>query len=185
MLAIYCPSGFICFLYTILMRTHIVDWSATYIRPFLSQCISEGLTGRTPFKFDIGDLYADLLRRLRFTQNRTKIPARNNFFFPIIALFWTLIIFILLIVTHIGFGGLEVACWPLVPQVRGFKPGRIRRIFQGEKILSTLSFGRGSKAVCPYRKRRIRCFRLNLSAISRPIVPPFVTRIPRVLQTWK
>ena len=32
-----------------------------------------------------------------------------------------------------GFGGLEVACWPLVPQVRGFKPGRSRRIFQGEK----------------------------------------------------
>jgi hypothetical protein len=33
-------------------------------------------------------------------------------------------------------------------QVRGFKPGRSRRIFKGEKILSTPSFG-GSKAVGP------------------------------------
>jgi hypothetical protein len=39
-----------------------------------------------------------------------------------------------------GFGGLEVACWPLVPTFRGggFKPGRSCRIFSGEKILSTL-----------------------------------------------
>ena len=29
-----------------------------------------------------------------------------------------------------GFGGLEVACWPLVPA--GFKPGRSRRIFKGK-----------------------------------------------------
>ena len=35
-------------------------------------------------------------------------------------------------------------------QVHGFKPGRSRWIFQGEKkILSTPSFGRESKAVCP------------------------------------
>ena len=33
---------------------------------------------------------------------------------------------------HSGFGGLEVVCWPLVPQVRGFKPGRSRRIFKGK-----------------------------------------------------
>jgi hypothetical protein len=33
-----------------------------------------------------------------------------------------------------GVGGLEVACWPLV-----LKPGRSRRIFKGEKILSRLS----------------------------------------------
>jgi hypothetical protein len=41
-----------------------------------------------------------------------------------------------------GFGGLEVACWPLVPKFRGggFKPGRSRRNFSGEKILSTPSF---------------------------------------------
>ena len=28
-----------------------------------------------------------------------------------------------------GFGGLGVACWPLVPKFVGFKPGRSRRIF--------------------------------------------------------
>jgi hypothetical protein len=32
-------------------------------------------------------------------------------------------------------------------QVRGFKTGRSRQIFQGEKILSTLSFGGEVKAV--------------------------------------
>jgi hypothetical protein len=36
-------------------------------------------------------------------------------------------------------------------QVRGFKPGRSRRIFQGEKILSTSSFGRVVKPWVPCR----------------------------------
>jgi hypothetical protein len=36
-----------------------------------------------------------------------------------------------------AFGGLEVACWPLEPKVRGFKPGGSRRIFQGEKKISS------------------------------------------------
>ena len=44
-----------------------------------------------------------------------------------------------------GFGGLEVAVLAFVTQIRGFKTGRSRRIFQGEKILSTLSFGREVK----------------------------------------
>ena len=34
-------------------------------------------------------------------------------------------------------------------QVRGFKPGRSRRIFQGEKILSTPSFGEEVKPSVP------------------------------------
>ena len=34
-------------------------------------------------------------------------------------------------------------------QIRGFKPGRSRRIFRAKKILSTPSLGRGSKAVGP------------------------------------
>ena len=37
-------------------------------------------------------------------------------------------------------------------QVRGFKPGRSRRIFQGEKILSTPSFGREVKPFVPCRR---------------------------------
>jgi hypothetical protein len=41
-----------------------------------------------------------------------------------------------------GFGGLGVSALASGTQVRGFKPGRIRRIFQGEKILSAPSFGR-------------------------------------------
>ena len=45
-----------------------------------------------------------------------------------------------------GFGGLEVACWPLV---RGFKPGRSRRIFKGEKNPQNAFLRRGSKAVGP------------------------------------
>jgi len=44
------------------------------------------------------------------------------------------------------FGGLEVA---FGTQVRGFAPGRSRRIFKSEKILSMPSFGGGSKAVGP------------------------------------
>ena len=63
-------------------------------------------------------------------------------------------------------------------QVRGFKPGRNRRIFQGEKVLSTPSFGREVKPFVPCRrftacKRSLNVtwksgiFRLNSSAISR------------------
>jgi len=37
-------------------------------------------------------------------------------------------------------------------QVRGFKPGRSRRIFKGEKILSTLSFGGEVKPWVPCHK---------------------------------
>ena len=38
----------------------------------------------------------------------------------------------------IGFGGLGVACWPLVPQVWVFKPGRSRRIFRAKKSSARL-----------------------------------------------
>jgi len=40
-----------------------------------------------------------------------------------------------------GFGGLGVSVLAFGTQVRGFKPGRSRRIFKGEKILSTPFFG--------------------------------------------
>ena len=63
--------------------------------------------------------------------------------------------------------------------VRGFKPGRSRRIFQGEKILSTPSFRREVKSFVPCRiftARKISLnvtwksgiFRQNSSVISRP-----------------
>ena len=64
-------------------------------------------------------------------------------------------------------------------QVHGFKPGRSRRIFKGEKILSTPSFRREVKPLVPCRrftacKRSLNVtwksgiFRQNSSAISRP-----------------
>ena len=87
-----------------------------------------------------------------------------------------------------SFGGLRVACWPLVPKFAGSKPGRSRRIFQGEKILSTLSFAGEVKPSVPCR-RFTACKRfLNATwksgisgKIHRPflahIVPPLATRI--------
>ena len=64
-------------------------------------------------------------------------------------------------------------------QVHGFKPGRSRRTFQDEKILSTPSFGREVKPFVPCRifaacKRTRKCmrgsrsFRSKLPDISRP-----------------
>ena len=64
-------------------------------------------------------------------------------------------------------------------QVRRFTPGRSRRIFQSEKILSTPSFGREVKPFIPCRRFtackislnvtwKTGIFRQNSSAISRP-----------------
>ena len=53
--------------------------------------------------------------------------------------------------TVLAFGGLEVACWPLVPKFAGFTPGRSRQIFRAKKILSTPSFGRKVKPSVPCR----------------------------------
>ena len=50
------------------------------------------------------------------------------------------------------FGGLEVACWPLVPKFAGSNPTESRWIFQGEKILSTPSFGGEVKPSVSCRK---------------------------------
>jgi hypothetical protein len=44
-----------------------------------------------------------------------------------------------------GFGGLGVSALAFGTQVRGFKSGRSRRIFQAEKILTAPSFGREVK----------------------------------------
>jgi hypothetical protein len=48
-----------------------------------------------------------------------------------------------------GFGGLGVSVLASGTQVRGFKPGRSRRIFKGGNILSTPSFGREVKPWVP------------------------------------
>jgi hypothetical protein len=51
-----------------------------------------------------------------------------------------------------GFGGLKVSMLASGTHVRGFKPGRSRRIFQGEKILITPSFGGEAKPSVPCRR---------------------------------
>jgi len=80
---------------------------------------------------------------------------------------------------------------PLSTQVRGFKPDQSRWIFQGEKILSTPSFGREVKPCVPCRRyaackrslnwRGSRNFRQNYPPILAHKVPPFATRISRIV----
>jgi hypothetical protein len=69
------------------------------------------------------------------------------------------------------FGGLAVSMLASGTKVCGFEPGRSRRIFQGEKILSKRSFGGEVKLSYPCRRfaackrtlhwRRIRLYRQN------------------------
>jgi hypothetical protein len=40
--------------------------------------------------------------------------------------------------TKRGFGGLEVACWPLVPKVAGSNPGEAVGFFRAKKSLAHL-----------------------------------------------
>jgi hypothetical protein len=49
-----------------------------------------------------------------------------------------------------GFGGLEVACWPLEPEFAGSNSNEAVG-FSGEKILSTPSFGVEVKPSVPCR----------------------------------
>ena len=48
-----------------------------------------------------------------------------------------------------GFGGLEVACWPLVPKFAGSNPAKAVRFLRAIKILSTPSFGGEVKPSVP------------------------------------
>ena len=78
-----------------------------------------------------------------------------------------------------SFGGLEVACWPLVPKFAG-------RIFQDEKPLSTPSFGGEVKPSAPCR-RFMACKRLLnatwKSGISGKTHRPFLAHIVTPLAT--
>jgi hypothetical protein len=76
-------------------------------------------------------------------------------------------------------------------QVRGFKPGRI---FQGEKILSTTSFGGEVKPSVPCRRfaackrslksRGTRYFRPHYRTFLAQQVLPFAARVSSVVVTW-
>jgi hypothetical protein len=84
----------------------------------------------------------------------------------------------------------------IMTQVRGFKPGRSRRIFKGEKILSTPSFGGEVKPSVPWRrfaacKRSLQlCGSRIVDGIYRDIsrprrVPPSATRGLSRRWTWR
>ena len=75
-------------------------------------------------------------------------------------------------------------------QVRGFKPSRSRRIFKGEKILSTPSFGGEVKPSVPCRrfaayKRSLNgvksSFRQNYRTTFSPTVPTSAAGISHVV----
>ena len=65
-------------------------------------------------------------------------------------------------------------------QVRGFKPGRSRRIFKGEKILSTPSFGGEVKPSVPCRRS------LNgVEVVISAKLPDNIPTVPTSWRTWK
>jgi hypothetical protein len=81
-----------------------------------------------------------------------------------------------------GFGGLEVACWPLIPKFAGLKP----KDFSGRNILSMPSFGGEVKPSVPCRRfaacKTSRQMAWNSPFVGKitdhfsPIVPPFSAR---------
>ena len=56
--------------------------------------------------------------------------------------------FVLYTLHVIGFGGLEVACWPLVPKFAGSNPAEAVRFLRAKNPQRAF-LRRGSKAVCP------------------------------------
>ena len=92
--------------------------------------------------------------------------------------------------TH-SFGGLGVACWPLVPKFAGSNPAEAVGFLRGKKILSTPSFGGEVKPSVPCRrfaacKRSLNVawrstFRQNYRTTFSPTVPASAARISRVV----
>ena len=66
-------------------------------------------------------------------------------------------------------------------QVRGFKPDRSSRIFQGEKFLSAPSF---RKEVNPFLCVKVAAFCLNYRPFLAQVVPPFITSVSGG-ETWR
>ena len=48
-----------------------------------------------------------------------------------------------------GFGGLEVACWPLVPKLAGSNTAEAFGFFGAKKNPQHTFLRKGSKAICP------------------------------------
>ena len=78
------------------------------------------------------------------------------------------------------YGGLEVACWPLVPKFGGSNPPEAVGFFRAKKILSSPSFGGEVKPSVPCR-RFTACKRsLNVtwkSGIFSKIHQPFLAHV--------
>jgi hypothetical protein len=79
-----------------------------------------------------------VMNNLKLTKCNSKITLNTNWFIAELK-------------AERGFGGLGVSALAFGTQFRGFKLGRSRRIFQGEKILSAPSFGREVKPWFPCR----------------------------------
>ena len=94
-------------------------------------------------------------------------------------------------VKELNFGGLGVACWPLVPNFAGSNPAEAVGFFRAKKIVSTPSFGGEVKPSVPCRrfaacKRSLKFkwkseFRQNYRTSLSPTVPPSAARISRVV----
>jgi hypothetical protein len=65
-----------------------------------------------------------------------------------------------------GFGGLEVAWWPLVPKFTGSHPAEAVGFFLGEKFLSTPSFRGEVKPSVPCRSFTARKRSVNVTCKS-------------------
>jgi len=97
--------------------------------------------------------------------------------------------------TVFGFGGLGGSVLAFSTQVRGFKPGRSRQIFKGEKILSTPSFREEVKPSVPCRrfaacKRSLNGMEVVISAKlpgqhSRPQFPLLPLGSLTSWRTWR
>ena len=90
-----------------------------------------------------------------------------------------------------GFGGLGVACWPLVPKFAGSNPAEAVGFLRAKKILITPSFGGEVKPSVPCRrfaacKRSINgvesSFRQNYRTTFSLTVPPSAARFSRAVE---
>ena len=98
-------------------------------------------------------------------------------------------------ISQSGFGGLGVSVLATGTSVRVLKPCRSRRIFTAKKKFQHAFLRRGSKAAGPMSyfaacKGSLNGVEVVISAkftgqYSRPIVPPFTTRISRVVEMWR
>ena len=73
----------------------------------------------------------------RFYMNRANELARSAYMY---------------VCRNVGFSGLGVACWPLVPKFAGSNPAEAVGFLRGEKILRTPSFGGEVKPSVPCRR---------------------------------